>query len=74
MERLFKLPRMFSRIVNVLLFNGSPVESLSGRAYREDRDVLVKVIDTIYFFDQDHCMNAFLQDGRDVYGYMDRMD
>jgi hypothetical protein len=70
MERLFKLPRMVSRFLNVLLFNGSPAESISGRAYREDRDWTVKVIDTLYFFDTDHCMVSYLLDQRDLIQYM----
>ena len=51
-----------SQLLNVLLLNGSENESISGRAFREDWKVTVRVIDTLLFWDKDHCASAHFND------------
>jgi len=50
-----------SQFLNVLLLNGDANESISGRAYRENWKA-EKFIDTLFFFDPEHCRNAYLSD------------
>lgn len=49
--------------VNVILFLGYPDETLSARAYRHYLDgskpYLKKIIDTLLFFDKDHCKASY---------------
>lgn len=49
--------------VNVILFLGYPDETLSARAYRHyldgSKSYLKKIIDTILWFDKDHCKESF---------------
>ena len=49
--------------VNVILFLGYPDETLSARAYRHYLDgskpYLKKIIDTLLFFDKDHCKGSY---------------
>ena len=59
---LIRLLDSFSQVANVLLLNGDANESVSGRAYRQNWETSVKIIDTLFFFDQDHCRNAYLSD------------
>ena len=50
-----------SQWLNTALLNGDPNESISGRSYREGW-LLEHLIDTIFFWELDHCMNAYLAD------------
>ena len=53
------------RLLNAIL-GGSSDETLSSRAYRADRDgqypgkLLRPLIDTLFFWQQDHCRQSFL--------------
>lgn len=53
------------QLANAILW-GAPDETLSSRAYRADRDgkilgrVLRPLIDLMFFFDPDHCRQAYL--------------
>lgn len=58
---LIKMGDALSQLLNVLLLNGHPNESLSGCAWRT-KSVWYKVIDTILWFDKDHCKTAYLND------------
>lgn len=53
-----------SRLLNVLLFDGMPDESISGRAWREPPsrkwDMLGRIANAIYR-DPDHCRKAHEQ-------------
>lgn len=55
----------FDQLLNALLL-GSPDETLSSRAYRADRDgkvfgrIFRPVIDTLFFWQQRHCYDAYL--------------
>ncbi len=61
MIRLIRLGDAISQLLNVLLFNGHPNESISGRCYRTNSK-WYKVIDTILWFDKEHCRTAYLND------------
>ena len=52
----------FSQVLNVLLLNGDANESVSGRAYRENWSAAAKILDSVFWFDPDHCSNAYLSD------------
>lgn len=59
-----------SRVINVLIFNGHPAESVSARAYRLTQErpdrltpkVFYRMINGIFFRHDDHCKQAFLDD------------
>lgn len=50
-----------SQLLNAVI-GGDPNETVSGRCYRENRDLLAKVIDTIFFFDPFHCQESHIKD------------
>lgn len=58
---LIKIGDALSQLFNVILLNGHPNESLSGRAYRTNSK-WYKVIDILLWFDKNHCRNAYLND------------
>lgn len=51
-----------SEFLNVLIFNGDSNYSLSGDAYRYRRYKLMCFIDTIFFWQEEHCKNSYLMD------------
>lgn len=65
-NRAIRAGDALSQFFNVLLFNGHPNESMSGRAWRTKAKFLgiylYKVIDTILWFDKDHCKTAYEND------------
>lgn len=61
MKYLIKVGDALSQLANVVFLNGHPNESLSGRAYRTGSK-WQKVIDTVLWFDKDHCKNSHLND------------
>jgi len=63
MKRIIRIGDALSQLLNVLLLNGHPNESLSGRAWRT-KSVWYLVIDTILWFDDKHCMTAYINDLR----------
>jgi hypothetical protein len=61
MKYFIKIGDATSQLANVILLNGHPNESLSGRAWRT-KSIWYKVIDLILWFDKDHCKWAYLND------------
>lgn len=61
MNRLIKIGDALSQLMNVILLNGHPNESLSGRAWRT-KSKWYKVIDLILWFDKNHCKTAYEND------------
>jgi hypothetical protein len=58
-----------SQWLNVLLLNGDPNESISGRANREGQQPenhgwrrLERIIDTLFFWEYEHCYWAYAND------------
>lgn len=62
MGRVGKVAMGLTHLLNAAVFGGSPVESLSGRVYREDRQWAVRLIDTIFFFQPHHCLHSHIED------------
>ena len=61
MVRLIRIGDALSQLLNVIILDGHPNESLSGRAWRT-QSRWYKVIDTLLWFDADHCMSSYLND------------
>lgn len=47
-----------SRFLNTLV-GGVHNEMLSSRAYREQRLYLMRIIDTLFFWEKDHCKECY---------------
>lgn len=60
-NRLIRIGDALSQLANVILLNGHPNESLSGRAWRTQSRWRL-VIDTLLWFDKDHCKVAYYND------------
>jgi hypothetical protein len=58
---LIRLGDALSQLLNVIFLNGHPNESISGRAWRTQSRWRF-VIDTIFWFDQDHCKTSHEND------------
>lgn len=58
-KKLSQVLCLLSRMCNVIVFNGHENEMLSSRAYREVWK-LEAVLNTIYFWEDNHCRNSFL--------------
>jgi hypothetical protein len=52
----------FSALMNVLIFNGSPIESFSSRCYSQPRPKAMWLINKICFWQNNHCRGAFAHD------------
>ena len=50
-----------SQFINVLLL-GSPDETISARAWREKRNLLIAVINGVFFWQNNHCRGAYAQE------------
>lgn len=53
----------FSRFLNSML-GGSELESISARAYKENKVILMKLINALFFWQNNHCRGAY-NNGRD---------
>jgi hypothetical protein len=62
MERLSGLLNACSQTLNVLLLNGHPNESISGRCYREPWPRAMKIINGMFFWQNNHCRGAYRAD------------
>ena len=51
-----------SQLLNATVFCGDPNETLSGRCWRENRKVPGLLIDTLFFFQGQHCLHSHLAD------------
>jgi len=68
-SRLSRLASVGSQFLNVLIFNGHPSESISGKAYRLGviegwpwQYKAMKLIDLLFFWENQHCKRAHLLD------------
>ena len=69
--RLLRLAALGSQLINVVLFDGSPDETVSGRSYRQgviQGDAKWcrrrQWIEKVFFWDDDHCKKSHEQDRR----------
>jgi hypothetical protein len=69
MNYFFNVWSAISQLVNAIV-GGVPVETVSGRAYRTD-SWLRPAIDTILFFQKNHCLAAHNDDVSDAYWLID---
>lgn len=69
MNRLVNLLVLSSQFLNVIIFDGNPDETVSGRSYREG--VLNgnavwhrrhEMINKLFLWDDQHCRNSYLKD------------
>jgi hypothetical protein len=63
---LTKTGSAFSQILNTMLLQGDPNESISGRSYRL-RDnkywgISYKLVNMLFFLQEDHCKEAYDKD------------
>lgn len=71
MNYLIRIGDATSQLLNCIFLSGHPNESLSGRAWRT-RSIWYKLIDTVLWFDKDHCKTAYENDlrySRKLLGY-----
>ena len=61
-DYLVRVGNAVSQLLNVVLLNGHPNESISGRSYREGWTTAQAIIDTIFWFDPGHCLNSHLNE------------
>ncbi len=61
-DYIINIVTALSQLLNAVVFAGSPSETLSGRAYRENRDGAVSIIDLLFFFHPEHCLESHVAD------------
>jgi len=59
-NRLFRCGDALSQFFNVLLLNGDPNESISGRSYRQSWTTAAAMID--FLLGEYHCRDSFYND------------
>ena len=59
---LINIATAISQLLNALLFAGDPNETISGRVFRENRNWAVVVIDLLFFFQVNHCLESHVAD------------
>jgi len=58
----FNMKVKLSRLINRHLLRGKPNQMISTRVYIEDRQWAIKLINTIFFWQANHCQQAFYHD------------
>lgn len=64
MNYFLRLALAIDQLLNVLICNGEPDETMSSAAYRMERDgrfwgFMRPVIDALFWFQTDHCRKAY---------------
>lgn len=64
MSYFLRLALAFDQLLNVLLCNGEPDETMSSAAYRMERDgrfwgFMRPVIDRLFWWDPNHCYESY---------------
>lgn len=64
MNYFLRLALAIDQLLNVLICNGEPDETMSSAAYRMERDgrfwgFMRPVIDVLFWFQKDHCRKAY---------------
>lgn len=62
MEYVINVATALSQLANAVVLAGDPNETISGRVYREGRTFYVSMIDAMFFFQDEHCLNSHLAD------------
>ena len=63
----------FSQFLNVVFLFGNPNESISGRCYGDNWTIPMKIINTIYFWQNNHCRGAFNTDRDWAIEYLEKV-
>lgn len=61
-SRIANIWNVISQALNVLLLNGHPNESISGRCYREQWNTAENIINKVFFWQSNHCRGAYNKD------------
>ena len=61
-EYSINIATALSQLLNAVVLAGDPNETISGRVWREDRKKATAVIDLLFFFQPEHCLNSHLAD------------
>lgn len=61
-EYVIRIGNSLSQFANVVFWLGYSDESISGRAYREDRTWLVRFINAVFFWQENHCEQSYYND------------
>ena len=54
----FNIAIAFDFLINAII-GGYAGETISARAWREKRTYLIKFLDSVFFWDKDHCEETF---------------
>lgn len=61
MSRIYQFLICLDQCLNVLVGSGFADETLSAYAWRK-QGMWIKVIDTLFWFDKDHCYKSYLSE------------
>ena len=61
-DYLARVGNALSQLLNVVLLNGHPNESVSGRCHREGWKTAETIVDTLFWFDPEHCLHSHLNE------------
>ena len=61
MNRILQSLIALDQLVNAMIFGGWADETISSRSWREFPK-LAKVIDTLFWFDKDHCYESYVSE------------
>ena len=66
---LIRVGNSLSQLLNTIILNGDPDESISGRSYRRGMlehskkwRILMNILDKIFWWDYQHCMKSHYND------------
>jgi hypothetical protein len=54
--------RAFSQALNTIFFFGDSQESISARCWRKQWNIGIKIINTMFFWQNNHCRGAYSKD------------
>ena len=61
-DYLARIWSAFSQMLNVIMLNGDPNESISGRCYRQKWIKPMLIINACFFWQSNHCRGAYNKD------------
>ena len=72
MTYLKHLWNAWSQLLNVALLGGHPNESISGRCHREPWPRTKRVVNTMFYWQKDHCKSAYTNDIKWAKAYLEQ--
>lgn len=61
-NRILALGHSLSQLINNVFLMGEADQCISGRCYAEDRKIPMKLINTIFFWQENHCKDSYDKD------------